>query len=183
MMVRMNTAPAERAELVHGMAGEFARVTADDVSHPYWERVSTFLEQVRTVLGMDVAFVSRFTDERRVFEVVTVAADSPSALACGLSDPLMETYCKRIVDGRLPCVIRNAPASVDAELQSITARLQIGAYLSAPVLLGNGQVFGTLCCISHQPREDLQQADAQALRALADAIAFGIEQRARGALR
>jgi GAF domain-containing protein len=83
----------------------------------------------------------------------------------------------------LPCVIRNAPASVNAELQSITARLQIGAYLSAPVLLGNGQVFGTLCCISHQPREDLQQADAQALRALADAIAFGIEQRARGALR
>lgn len=183
MMERMNTAPAERAELLSGLAEEFARATADAVSHPYWERVSRFLEQVRTVLGMDVAFVSRFTDARRVFEVVSVAAGSRATVASGLSDPLVETYCKQIVEDRLPCVIRNAPASVGAELQAITERLHIGAYLSAPIVLGNGQVFGTLCCISHQPREDLQQADAQALRAMADTIAFGIEQRARAGLR
>ena len=32
------------------------------------------LEQVRDALGMDVAFISQFVDERRHFEVVSVAA-------------------------------------------------------------------------------------------------------------
>ena len=92
----------------------------------------------------------------------------------GASDPLLETYCQKIVDGRLPFVIPDTSQLHEAASLAITQALQIGAYLSAPVLLPNGEVFGTVCCISHAVREDLRRKDADALRAVADAVAASI---------
>lgn len=58
-------------------------------------------------------------------------------------------------------------------------RLRIRSDLSATILLGSGQVFGTLCCSSGQSRSDLQAIDAAALQAVADAIASDIDRHGR----
>jgi GAF domain-containing protein len=57
---------------------------------------------------------------------------------------------------------------------AITQSLAIRAYLSAPVVLENGHVFGTVCCISHQVRADLRDRDAKALASVAQAVAASV---------
>src|SRR5688500_5765409 len=64
------------------------------------------LRALRTHLGMDVAFISEFREGRRVFRYVDSTRDH-AAVQMGASDPLEDTYCQRVVDGRLPELIND----------------------------------------------------------------------------
>ena len=163
-----------RAEQVAAAAAEFARATADSASPDLYGPLTFLLTQVRRSLGMDVVFVSRFMDKERVFEVVSAEGEAASTVAPGRSDPLLDTYCQRIVDGRLPVIIPDTQNAPEAAALRITQVLNIRAYLSAPVVLANGQVFGTICCISHAARPDLREADAAAIAAVARAVAASL---------
>lgn len=166
-----------REQVIRQAASDYARVTADDANPDLFAPLTFLLAQVRKALGMDVAFVSRFVDGKRVFEVVSSQGECVAALQPGKLDPLMDTYCQRIVEGRLSTVIPDTTLNAQASALPITAALNIKAYLSAPVLLRDGTVFGTVCCISHAARSDLRESDAQALRAVADAVAASIDLR------
>jgi GAF domain-containing protein len=164
----------DRADQTIQAARVFASATSTGASTDLYEPMTFLLAQVRQALGMDVVFVSQFVDQSRVFEVVSAAGEHASQFTRGHSDPLLDTYCQRIVEGRLPAVIRDTHALPAAAQLPITQALQIRAYLSAPVRLANGSVFGTLCCISHSPRQDLRERDAQALAEVAKAVAASI---------
>jgi len=138
--------------------------------------LTPFLAQVREALRMDVAFVSQLIETRRVFKVVSASRAADSAVKVGHSDSLLDTYCLYVVQGRLPPVIRNIRSSShEAVLLPITERLHIGCYVSAPVVLSNGHVFGTLCCFSSSARPDLTEADGEALRDVARAVARAVQ--------
>ena len=158
---------------------EFAVSTAEGASPSLYEPLTRLLSSIRQHLRMDVVFISRFVDQQRVFQVVSTAGERPPGLSPGDSDPLLDTYCQRIVDGRLPRVIADTADSPEARSLPVTRKLGIGAYLSAPVVLPNGVVFGTVCCISHSPRPDLVDADARALAAVADSVAAAIDRKGR----
>jgi GAF domain-containing protein len=158
------------------ITAEYAVATADQYSHPHHKSLSEFLARVRDALGMDVAFVSQFVEDQRVFRVVNVAAHSALLLAPGQSDPLVDSYCKRIVEGRLPRAIPDTTASAETRDLAITQRLRIGAYLSVPIVLKNGEVYGTLCCFSHSVRPDLGDSEILGLQDVANVIAAGIER-------
>jgi GAF domain-containing protein len=137
--------------------------------------LAPYLTQVRESLGMEVAFVSRLDQDRRVFEVVSSSREPDSALQVGRSDALLDTYCMYVLQGRLPPVIRDIrTAAHEAALLPITATLGIGCYISAPVLLADGRPYGTLCCFSRGARPDLVDADGAALREVADAIGWAL---------
>lgn len=141
--------------------------------------LAPYLTQVRKSLGMEVAFVSRLDEDRRVFEVVSSSREPDAALQVGHSDPLLDTYCMYVLQGRLPPVIRDIrSAAHEAALLPITATLGIGCYISAPVLLAGGRPYGTLCCFSRGARPDLVDADGAALREVADAIGSALGTRA-----
>lgn len=163
---------ADRVDEVRGAAREFAVATSAEGDPELYRPLTFLLAQVRRSLAMDIVFVSRFVDRERIFEVVSAEGDS--AISPGGSDPLLDTYCQRIVDGRLPVIIRDAGASPEASSLAITSALRIRAYLSAPVVLPNGKVFGTVCCISHSVRPDLRDADAKALEEVARAVAASV---------
>ena len=65
------------------------------------------LRALRTHLGMDIAFISEFRDGRRLFRYVDAARDNPD-VQIGGSDLLEDSYCQRVVDGRLPELIPDA---------------------------------------------------------------------------
>jgi len=117
-------------------------------------------------------FVSEFVGDQRVFRLVEGDTNIPA----GTSGPRAESYCQRIVDGRLPKAIPDAMALPQARAIPGTVDLGIGGYLSVPILLGNGRVFGTLCCFSYSPRPGLGDEDVAALQHLADLIAAGIDR-------
>lgn len=156
---------------------EFAVVTADSFTHDLHRPLSEFLARVRAALGMDIAFVSQFVNDQRVFRVVSVAAHGLSPVTPGHSDPLVDSYCKRVLDGRLSRAIPDTSTLPEARDLAITERLRIGAYLSVPIVLKNGEVFGTLCCFSHLARPDLGDEHVLGLQDVANVIAAGIGSR------
>lgn len=132
------------------------------------------LAELRQAFDMDVAFVARFTEGRRVFKAISADADHPEGLVVNGSDPLVDTYCKLVVDGDLPAAIPDVSAIPLAAGMPVTSRLDIKSYLSVPIVLEGGGVFGTLCCFSHQPRQGLGARHVDVLKAVADVIGEGI---------
>lgn len=125
------------------------------------------LRAIRLHLGMDVAFVSEFADGRRIFRHIDTHLDTPP-IQVGCSDPLDESYCQRVIDGRLPELIRNA-ALVPAALElPATIALPVGAHMSVPIRLADGRLFGTFCCFSFTADPTLQDRDLVMMRVFAD---------------
>lgn len=130
---------------------------------------------IRAHLGMKVAFISEFKDGRRVFIYVD-SSDSDCPIAVGGSDPLDDSYCQKVVDGRLPELIQDAAMIPEARLMPVTAALPVGAHLSVPIRLKSGQVYGTLCCFSYTPDRTLHERDLNMMRVFAEIAAAQIER-------
>jgi GAF domain-containing protein len=174
-----NPVQPDRADQILETARVYASASSSFAEPQLYEPMTFLLAQVRQSLGMDVVFVSQFVDQDRIFEVVSAVGEHAGRFVPGNSDPLLDTYCQRIVEARLPAVIRDTHELPAAFELPITRALQIRAYLSAPVVLENGTVFGTLCCISHSPRQDLRDKDALALAEVAKAVAASIDRNGR----
>ncbi|MBT9569459.1 MAG: diguanylate cyclase [Thiobacillus sp.] len=133
------------------------------------------LAAIRTHLGMDVAFISEFTDGQRMFRHVD-SETGHAPIAVGEGGPLEESYCQRVVDGRLPELIPDAFAEPEAVALSATRDLPVRAHLSVPIRLANGDIYGTFCCFSPHPDASLNERDIALLRIFADLTARHIEQ-------
>jgi EAL domain-containing protein (putative c-di-GMP-specific phosphodiesterase class I) len=134
------------------------------------------LHALREHLGQEVAFVSEFADGRRHFRHVDSALPDPP-IRVGASDPLGRTYCHAVVQGLLPRLIRDAEALPVAASLSSQAGLRIGAHLSVPIELSNGEVYGTLCCFSRQADHSLGDRDLGLMQLAARFMAQQIERR------
>ena len=123
------------------------------------------LDLARTHLGMDVAVVGRFDGDREV-----VHATAGDAAAFGLDDailPLEDTYCRRVVDGRLPNVIADARHDERVKDLAITTDAGIGAYVGVPLTLPDGELYGVLCCVATREQPDIDDRDVKFLGVLA----------------
>ncbi len=137
--------------------------------------LTRLLHSIRRHLGMDVAFISEFRDGRRFFRHVEIG-DSHLALQPGDSDPLEDSYCVRVVDGRLSELIPDAGSNPEALKLAATRDARVGAHLSVPIRLSDGRVFGTFCCFSHAPDQTLTERDLHVMRVFADLAAEQIQQ-------
>ena len=133
------------------------------------------LRSVRTHLGMDVAFISEFTDGRRVFRHVESAAGK-KCIEVGGSDPLEESYCHWVAKGKLPQMIRDPADHPFAASLTVTNSLPVGAHLSVPIRLRNGDVYGTFCCFSSRPDPSLTPRDLATMEAFAQLAGEQIQQ-------
>jgi GAF domain-containing protein len=142
------------------------------------DTVSELLHAMRVRMQMDVVFVSEFVDGRRMFRHVDAAEGAPD-IRPGGSSPAEESVCQRIVEGRVPELVRNLSAMPPEQLPPLP--FTIGAHLSTPIVLQDKRVYGTLCCFSAAPRPDLVQADLDKLRLCATLVARKIQlSEARG---
>jgi GAF domain-containing protein len=142
--------------------------------------VTEVLQLLREKLNMDVVFVSEFVDGHRVFRRVEADADK-RVFEEGQSHPLEYTFCQRVVDGRLPQMVKHW--STDPATQGMPKLpFPIGSYLSVPVVLRDGSVYGTLCCFSFAENDALTQRDLRKLEMSAQFTARRIDEvRARDA--
>ncbi|HLO92711.1 MAG TPA: EAL domain-containing protein [Burkholderiaceae bacterium] len=132
------------------------------------------LSAIRTHLDMEVAFISEFVDGHRVFRHVDArSADAP--VKVGASDPLEDSYCQRVVDGRLPELITDACLNAEALTLAATRALPVGAHLSVPIRLADGRIYGTFCCFSRLADPTLTQRDLDMMRVFAQMAADEIQ--------
>lgn len=145
---------------------ELLVATSDSADPELPLAVPEVLKLLRTRLGMDVAFVSQIANDRRTFKAVDHAPDF-TLLEPEMSDPVEESWCQRVVEGRLPELMEDAAPYI-ASGQAPDPGFPIGTHLSTPVRLAGGAVYGTLCCFS---RGICADADIDRLRYTARLLA------------
>jgi response regulator RpfG family c-di-GMP phosphodiesterase len=133
------------------------------------------LAAARELLGMGLSYVTRHTDGEQVFLHIDGDAES-FGVGVGTRLPLEETYCQRILDGRLPALMPDLAAVPAAQAMGVTAGAGVGAYISVPVRGVDGSLTGTLCCANHAAQPDLCERDLQFLHVLARVIGDQLER-------
>ena len=128
--------------------------------------VDSALEAARELLGMEVAYFSAFSDGSQLIK--DTHGDAASfGFESGTTIPLDETYCRRMVEGTLPNVVPDAASDERVRDLPSTTEAGMGSYVGVPLRLPDGRVYGTLCCASHGPREDIDDRDVAFMRVLA----------------
>ena len=132
------------------------------------------LELARAETEMNVAVLGEIRDGREV--VRFVAGDGFFGLAPGASMPIEDTYCHRLLTGRLSNVVADAPADDQLRDLQITRAARIGAYIGVPFTTLDARLY-VLCCLAHEQRPHLGERDVLFLRGLGEAIGAELEKR------
>lgn len=136
--------------------------------------IDSVLHSIRSYMGMDVAFLSEFLGEDRIFRNVdSVRENSP--IRVGGILPMAAGYCQYVIEGRLPELIPNTGSIALARTIPETQSIPIGAHLSVPVRMENGRTFGTFCAFSYRPNPKLSQRDLDLMRTFGRLIAHQID--------
>ena len=130
------------------------------------DRIDAVLDIIREHLGMDIAWISEFTGGRQVLRAARGELGD-TGVAAGSTTALDESYCMRVVDGRLPPVISDTQAHPRTRELPITSDLAIGSYIGAPLRDADGVAVGMLCCLSSSATPDLVAGDARFVQLLA----------------
>src|SRR5918994_1804652 len=154
---------------LEGLA-ELARLTLDGSS----EAIERILSLARAALDMDVAIVGSFDSD-----FVVQAVDGESEwfdIEAGMSIPPENTYCRRMVQGELPLLVRDTAADEPTADLPLTRETGIGAYVGVPIRLWDGTLYGTLCCLSRVAEPSLNDRDVRFLRVLAEILADQLDR-------
>jgi EAL domain-containing protein (putative c-di-GMP-specific phosphodiesterase class I) len=135
--------------------------------------VQRSLEAIRAHLGMDVAYVSEFVDDRAVFRHVD-APGLEDVIKVGDSQSLDDIYCRHILAGRLPQLIADTATEPVAMALPMTRAIPVGKHVSVPIRMPDGRVHGMFCCLGFKADHSLQERDLQMLKVFADLAAFEI---------
>lgn len=139
------------------------------------QNVKDVLHTLREHLKMDVIFISEIFGGQRMFKHVDHQADK-ALIETGGGSSLEQSFCQCVLDGRLPPLVHDAAAYTEsAQLPAIPFR--VGAHLSTPIILADGQIYGTLCCFSTEPDPTLRDTDLQKLAMVAKHTARRIDVR------
>ena len=154
---------------------ELIVTSADQSDELVDDAVREVLRDLRQNLKMDVIFISEIRDGKRMFKHVD---NKPGCnlIATGGGSRLEESFCQCVLDGRLPKLVH------DAEAHRAKARLpdtpfRVGAHISAPIVLADGQVYGTLCTFSMAADPSLTDKDLKKLECVARVAAKRIDLR------
>ena len=143
---------------------------------PTPEDIEGMLREVREALRMDVAFVSEFAGDELVFRAIEGDGESFGWREGG-SFPLDESYCKRVLDGRVPRVVPNARREEATRDLRVTTEADMGSYCAVALVLSDGRLYGTLCCVSHEPDPWLKERDLDLMGRTARWLVEDLERR------
>jgi hypothetical protein len=135
--------------------------------------ITRLLELAHTETQMDVAILGEICDGREI--VRHLAGDGGSfGLSAGASMPIEDTYCHRLLTGRLTNVVADAQANEQVRDLEITREARVGAYVGVP-LTGRDARLYVLCCLAHEQNSRLGGRDVRFLRDLGRAVLAALE--------
>jgi PAS domain S-box-containing protein len=132
------------------------------------------LRAVRETLGMDVAYVSEIVGDNMVLRELEGEGAS-FRLAMEGSLPREQTYCQRMLDGRIPNLIPDVLGDERTASLPITKGANVGAFATVPLTFGDGRLYGTLCAASHNAKS-FDYRELQFLKVFARLIADQLER-------
>jgi GAF domain-containing protein len=122
------------------------------------------LAMVCRELDMDTALVSEITGGREVVRWAAGEGDYSS-----VSASLDDTVCQRLLDGRIGALVPDTSAEPSLSVLQSVRDGSIAAYVGVPFTTAHARLY-VLCCLAHETRPDLEEADVRFLRGLAESI-------------
>lgn len=133
------------------------------------------LESIRLHLDMEVGFISQFQDGRRHFLHVS-ATEGRELISEDGSDALEDSVCLKVVEGKVPNLVHDAQAEPGMQEMAVIKQLGIRTHASVPILLGDGEIFGTLCCFSTQSDKSLDEKHIAFMSVIGDLIGTAVQR-------
>lgn len=138
-------------------------------------QIAELLVTAKESLQLSVAFLSRLDGTTQHLEVVEASGPAALFFRAGAQQPQRTTFCQAILDGRLPAVIPDVTRH-PAALALPSARIpRIRSYVSVPVRLSDGTLYGTFCAAGLTSDKGLTQRDRSLMEVLAKAAAVVLE--------
>ncbi len=141
------------------------------------EQVADLLRTARAGLNLSVAFLSRMDGTTQHLEVVESSV--PFLFRDGVTQPQETSFCQAILDGRLPAVIPDVRKHPEAMRLPAARMPRIRSYVSVPVVLSDGQLYGTFCAAGLTTDKALTKRDQALMEVLAHAASMVIEPEVR----
>jgi GAF domain-containing protein len=129
-------------------------------------RLDALMRLTRELLDTDIAILTEIKGGHETAR--WIAGDWPG-IGQGRSLPLDETFCQRMLDGRIENYIRDAQSDARVSALPMTRQLAIGAYLGVPIRLEDMRLY-VLCCLHHERRPSLGEKEVRLLSGLAESI-------------
>jgi signal transduction histidine kinase len=142
--------------------------TADIDAIQHIDAVSRILEVVCRSTGMGFAAIARVTDERWV--CCAVRDDIAFGLKPGSELKLETTICSEIRQSHQAVVIEHVAEDASFSGHHTPAMYGFQSYISIPIILADGSMFGTLCAIDPRPAR-LSRETVQTFELFAELIA------------
>lgn len=136
------------------------------------QQVAELLQTAKDSLGLSLTFLSRLDGHTQHLEVVESALPF---FHDGLTRPQATSFCQAILDGKLPNVIPNVAALPEAKRLPAAKFPRIRSFVSVPVTLSDGTLYGTFCAAGFAADKELAKRDQSLMEVLARAAATILE--------
>ncbi|MFC5379916.1 EAL domain-containing protein [Aquipuribacter nitratireducens] len=146
---------------------------------PAEEQVAGLLRTAKDSLGLSTAFLSRLDGRLQHLEVVE--SDTPVLFPEKVVQLQSTSFCQRILDGELPPVMPDV-TKVPGAMRTPAAWVpRVRSFVSVPVTLSDGTVYGTFCAAGLTSDPDLTPRDKALMDVLAQAASVIVEPEVRAA--
>ena len=136
------------------------------------KQIAELLHTAKDSLGLSLTFLSRLDGQTQHLEVVESALPF---FHDGLTRPQATSFCQAILDGKLPNVIPNVAALPEAKRLPAAKFPRIRSFVSVPVTLSDGSLYGTFCAAGFAADNELAKRDQSLMEVLARAAATILE--------
>jgi GAF domain-containing protein len=154
--------PSEYVELI----GKLEAAQESDV-------VEQALAAAQEHLHMDASYITTIDDRHQTIHAI-VGDENAAARYTGTVFPLEQTYCMRMLSGEIPNIVPDTRA--EPAISDLPVTAEFHAYVGVPVMLSDGSVHGTLCCVSRKPRAGLGSEELRFMQILAGIVATRLER-------
>ena len=138
-------------------------------------QIADLLSTAKRSLRLSVAFLSRLDDTEQHLEVVEASGPASLFFREGVTQRRDTSFCQAILDGDLPSVIPDVRRSTTAMSLPAARVPRIRSYVSVPVTLSDGRLYGTFCAAGLTSDHQLGERDRALMEVLARAAALIIE--------
>ncbi len=136
-------------------------------------QIAELLKTARDALGLSLAFMTRLDETTQHLEVVESAL--PMLFRDGSQRPRANSFCQSIMDGKLPAVIPDVTKFPEAMKLPAARMPRLRSYVSVPVVLSDGTVYGTFCAAGFGADKQLSKRDKALMEVLSQAAALIVE--------
>jgi EAL domain-containing protein (putative c-di-GMP-specific phosphodiesterase class I) len=126
-------------------------------------------------LGLDVVYVAELTSAGVVYRA---AAGDVSSFEIAVDGGAAghATYCRRLVAGAIPNVLRDAAADERVTDIPVTRDARIGSFIGVPLRLSDATLYGALCGLSHAPDHTLDERDVRFMSMLGELVVHDLDE-------